>query len=371
MTERQYYLWLRLVPDLGPQGHRKLLLAFGSAKGIYEAEEATLQIEEIKTFGEKVLQFRQIDGGRQGAEKRILDYEERLRLCGVDYIALSDPDYPERLKQIYDPPIVLFYRGRKELLKQTTAIAIVGARNPSVYGKESARYFAAELAKKEVTIISGMAAGIDAQSHWGSLKAKGNTIAVLGSGINVCYPTANYPLYEELCKNQLVLSENGLEEPPLAFYFPLRNRIISGLSQGVLVVEARQKSGSLITADCALEQGKNVYALPGRAFDKLSEGTNHLIKMGAALADCPEDILQDLFYEEEKDSTQAASGKQNKELSALEKKVYAQLSLEPVYIDDIVAQANCSVSEVLHILLGMEKRGIIKQPVRGYYIVSL
>lgn len=374
MTERQYYLWMRLIPDMGPRGHKKLLKVFGTAKGVYNADDKALCVPEIRTEGEKVLRFRKYDTGYGSAEERVLMYEERLRKQNIDYIAYNDADYPEQLKRIFDPPILLFYRGRKELLQSKRAIGIVGARNPSVYGKETAAFFAKELAGKEITIVSGLAAGIDAQSHKGAISAAGSTVGVLGSGINICYPACNYSLYEKMCREQLVISENGLDEPPLAFYFPLRNRIISGLSDGILVVEARRKSGSLITADAALEQGKDVYAVPGRAFDKLSEGTNHLIKMGAALADSPQDILENLFGEgmkERENLHETLTNALENELAPLEKIVYSGLSLEPVYIDDIISRSEGSVSDVLHILLSLEKRGLIKQPVKGYYIVSL
>lgn len=374
MTERQYYLWLRLVPDLGPKGHNKLLQIFETARNIYEAEEKELLAPELGKNGEKVVRFRKEDAHFSATEERIFSYEEKLRKQNVGYISLCDPDYPERLKWIFDPPIVIFHKGRKELLHSKTSMAIVGARNPSPYGREMTSYFSRELSKSDITIISGLAAGIDAESHKGAFLSEGNTIGILGSGINICYPLQNFSLYEKMCNEQLVISENGLNVSPLPFHFPLRNRIISGLSDGVLVIEARRKSGSLITADSALDQGKNVYALPGRAFDKLSEGTNHLIKMGAALVDKPEDILEDFFEKRnhKSDYVQKSSGiTTENELASLEKIVYSGLSLEPVYIDDIIIMSNHPVSEVISALLSLEKRGLIKQPVKGYYILAL
>ncbi len=372
MTERQYYLWLRLIPDIGPRGRRNLLRMFGTARNIYYAEEKILLSDEAGRAGKKAAAWRREQAGDM--EEIVFSYEARLAEKNITYVALCDETYPKLLSNIYDPPVVLFCKGKTEWLQTDMAIGIVGARSPSVYGREAAGFFAGRLAAEGITVVSGLASGIDAEAHKGAIRANGRTIGVLGSGINLCYPKSSYNLYEEMSKEQLVISENGLDEAPLSFYFPLRNRIISGLSKGVLVVEARKKSGSLITADQALEQGRNVYAVPGRAFDKLSEGTNHLIKMGAALADTPEDILQDILPESEGKTDIRKDIFENSlenELAPLEKIVYSGLSLEPVYIDDIILMTKYPVTDVLHALFSLEKKGLIKQPAKGYYTVFI
>ena len=228
--------------------------------------------------------------------------------------------------------------------------------------------------------MSGLARGIDGQAHRGCLEAGGYTIAVLGCGINVTYPRENIELFAQIEERGLILSEYCLDVPPLAFQFPLRNRIISGLSDGVLVSCAKKKSGSLITADLALDQGKQVYALPGRVLDAFSEGTNHLIQMGAMCVTRPKDILLDLWGEERlnmDDVSGAASGSAEKQsemrdnLTAAERTVYDLLGLDPVHVDDVIAQARLGVSTTISVLYELERRNVIKQPVRGYYIWSL
>lgn len=211
----------------------------------------------------------------------------------IGMITCLDQEYPEKLKQIYDPPLVLFYRGDKSLL-QRFAIAVIGCREASLYGRKVAFQMAYDLAKQHTVIISGMAKGIDGVSHAGALHAEGKTIAVLGSGVDYPYPFENRALYQEiLLKGGLILSEYRVGTKPIAIHFPQRNRLISALSDGVLVVEAKQKSGTMITVDFALEQGKNVYVIPGNIDSVYSEGTNELVKQGAKVVTKIEDILEE------------------------------------------------------------------------------
>lgn len=270
--------------------------------------------------------------------------------------------------------------GQESINYYNQSVAIVGARNADTYCKETTRIFARELAKAGIQIVSGLARGIDGQAHRGCLEAGGYTIAVLGCGINVTYPRENIELFAQIEERGLILSEYCLDVPPLAFQFPLRNRIISGLSDGVLVSCAKKKSGSLITADLALDQGKQVYALPGRVLDAFSEGTNHLIQMGAMCVTRPKDILLDLWGEERlnmDDVSGAASGSAEKQsetrdnLTTAERTVYDLLGLDPVHVDDVIAQARLGVSTTISVLYELERRNVIKQPVRGYYIWSL
>ena len=306
----------------------------------------------------------------------------RLKERNIRILYPGHPLYPEKLTNIYDKPEILFARGkiRESINYYNQSVAIVGARNADTYCKETTRIFARELAKAGIQIVSGLARGIDGQAHRGCLEAGGYTIAVLGCGINVTYPRENIELFTQIEERGLILSEYCLDVPPLAFQFPLRNRIISGLSDGVLVSCAKKKSGSLITADLALDQGKQVYALPGRVLDAFSEGTNHLIQMGAMCVTRPKDILLDLWGEERlnmDDVIGAASGSTEKQsetrdnLTAAERTVYDLLGLDPVHVDDVIAQAKLGVSTTISVLYELERRNLIKQPVRGYYIWSL
>ncbi|MEG0379894.1 MAG: DNA-processing protein DprA, partial [Eubacterium sp.] len=211
----------------------------------------------------------------------------------IHLITIQKDLYPEQLRNIYDPPIGLFTKGNQDLLKRDIHIGIVGSRKASPTGKRQARKFSSELSEMGMTIVSGLAEGIDSESHRGSLGKIGSTIAVMGTGINVCYPTMNRALYKEIVKEGLIVTEFFMDEQPLKFHFPLRNRIISGLSDGILIVEARDKSGALITANYALEQGKNVYAIPGDITLFQSMGSNQLIKDGAKVVTEPKDILED------------------------------------------------------------------------------
>ncbi len=293
----------------------------------------------------------------------------------IQYIRQEDPDYPERLRVHRGMPKGLYVRGKLPAADRP-AVAVVGARRSDSYGNETARRFARELAAKGVQIISGMAWGIDGMAHKGALEAGGDTFAVLGCGVDICYPPGHQSLYEELLIKGGVLSEQPPGMPPLAGHFPARNRIISGLSDLVprhrgrrlppdlvLVVEAREKSGSLITADQALEQGKDVYAVPGRAGDALSRGCHGLIRQGAGLADSPEIILEVL----------GISSGQNREpekilLAKEENIVYSWIRLQPVSLDELVKKTGMPVRKVLQILVGLELKGCIREIQKNDYI---
>lgn len=223
-------------------------------------------------------------------KEQIDKMEEYIKRKNIKYITIFDKEYPENLKNIYDPPALLFYIGNIRLINNKS-ISIVGSRNPSSYGIKESYNISKELSSK-YTIVSGLAKGIDASAHNGALKSMNNTIAVLGCGVDVIYPKENLKLYNEILKSGLIISEYPVGEKPFPSNFPARNRIVSGLSEGVIVVEAAPKSGTLITVDFALEQGKNIYAVPGNIDSYLSFGTNELIKSGAIPYTCSDDILE-------------------------------------------------------------------------------
>lgn len=286
----------------------------------------------------------------------------------ISYISEKNQAYPEKLRHIYKPPKGLHVRGSLPGA-DCLAIAVIGARECSFYGKETAFYFARELARSGVLIISGLARGIDAAAHRGALDGGGETYGVLGCGIDICYPKENAELYAQVEKRGGILSEYGLGEPPLAGYFPLRNRIISGLSEGILVIEARERSGSLITVEHGLEQGKDIFVLPGRICDDLSKGCNRLLKAGAIPVTEPSDILQ--YYGLSADKSSRQLKKNNNLLEKEEKMVYSKVCLVPKHINQVAEECGLPVLEVMQNLISLELKGYIKQPFKGYYIKLL
>ena len=286
------------------------------------------------------------------------------RRNSIFQVCREDAAYPKRLREWKDMPSSLWYRGRLPE-EHRPAVAIVGARRSTVYGNETARHFARELAAAGVQIISGLAWGIDGMAHEGALEAGGDTFAVEGCGVDLCYPTGHQALYEKICETGGVLSEQPPGKPPLAYHFPARNRIISALSDLVLVVEAREKSGSLITADFALEQGKDVWAVPGRITDDLSKGCLGLIRQGAGVAESPEVILEALGISDKK----AALPEKNKKilLAKEEDIVYSWIRLQPASLEELVRRTGFPASRVLAVLTGLELRGLIREIQKNHY----
>ena len=227
-------------------------------------------------------------------KKNIDNYIEYMKKYNIDIITILDEEYPENLRNIYDPPICIFIKGNKKILNNI-GISIIGCRQCSNYGMNMAKHISCGLAKYNINIISGMAKGIDSYAHIGAIMAKGITIAVLGCGLDIIYPRENIKLYNDILENNgAIISEYIIGTKPEKMNFPARNRIVSALSDGVLVVEARKRSGTLITVDFALEQGKDVYAIPGNINSPQSIGTNELIKDGAKCVTCASDIIEDL-----------------------------------------------------------------------------
>ena len=287
-------------------------------------------------------------------------------------ITIDDPGYPKNLRNIHKPPAQLYVNGtlgeRDEM-----AVAVVGSRRASIYGLETSEKIAYELALRGVTVVSGMARGIDSAAHRGALKAKGRTIAVMGSGHGHIYPPENEELYREIAGSGAVVTEYDDAVEPLQFNFPQRNRIISGLSLGVVVVEAARNSGALITADLAAEQGREVFALPGRISSATSAGTNDLIKDGAKLVQSVDDIIEELKIREIRPASGEAREKLDGRIERMtkayiynsltedERKVYKELSDEPSHIDDLVAKTGLTQAGASKILLGLQIKKIIRE----------
>ena len=291
---------------------------------------------------------------------------------GISMVCPKSEEYPERLKSIFLPPLMLYYYG--SLPKEDTpSLAVIGARNCSVYGEEIAASFSKQLASAGIQIVSGMARGIDAAAGRAAINEQGSAYAVLGSGVDVCYPRENKLLYSCLKERGGVISEELPGTAPLSWNFPKRNRTISGLSDAVFVVEARENSGSLITVSYALEQGKEIYAVPGRIYEKLTEGTNRLIQEGAYLVREPEDILQGFsekfanFFGSNKSKNKSF---EKKLLASREKIVYACLSLRPKHIEELQTETEMDLPELTSLLFDMEMKHYIKQPLKNYFIIQ-
>lgn len=285
LTEEQpFAYWLHRVEGIGNAGKEELLAKFGTPGEIYRAGAESLKAVMKPEQAERLLQARK--------EEVFASYDELVEK-GISFYPFYHPEYPERLKEIGDRPFGLYVKGHLPQ-NDTKRVAIIGARNCSAYGKYVAEQFAEGLAEKEVEIVSGMAMGIDSLAQAAALRVGGATYAVLGCGVDICYPSAHKALYEEICGKGGVLSEYPPGTTPIPERFPPRNRIISGLSDAILVVEARQKSGTLITVDMALEQGREVYVVPGRITDRLSDGCNRLLEQGAAIALSPKQLYREL-----------------------------------------------------------------------------
>lgn len=359
MTDKEYWFWLCNIQKIGCKKITMLLNKLGSPKEIFNSSS-----KEIKCIsGVSDEDINEILVSRD--KSKIQESYAKLNEKGIYFVTKEDNEFPEKLKYIDTPPYCLYIRGRLPVQDQKI-LAIVGARNCSDYGSSMAEYFAMELTKQGITVISGLAAGIDSYAHKGALKADGETYGVLGCGIDICYPKENFNLYMEMTKKGCVISEYGLGLPPRPYNFPMRNRIISGMSDGVFIIEAKEKSGSLITVDYGLEQGKNIYTLPGRVSDVLSFGCNNLIKQGAKLVTNTNDILEDFNINCENNIKELK--KNDKLLETREKMVYACVSFIPKHINDIANEANISIVELASILLILEFKNYIRQIRKNYYI---
>ena len=285
----------------------------------------------------------------------------------INLVLWTDREYPKRLKNIYNPPYGLYYRGVLPN-EAKPAIAVVGARTCSQYGRQMAEEIGYSLAGAGVSVISGMAVGVDGAGHRGALGAGGKTYAVLGCGIDVCYPARHKKMYETLIARGGVISEYPPHVEPLPSLFPQRNRIISGISDCVIIVEAKKKSGSLITADFALEQGKDVYAVPGRVCDVLSEGTNRLIQQGAGIFLSMEDFGKEmgLYREMERDSNE----KQKKLLEKTERLVYSCLGLTPRNIEELMTETGLTLTELMISLSLLQEKGYVSEVYKNYFITN-
>ena len=375
---KESYIWLNHIRTFRNTDLSKLGKIYGDLPGICDGLFNSSEEETNRLRDENLLKDETID---EIIQMKDAVWRERLEEeLGNKEIGLTTPedeDYPERLRLIPNPPKVLYYRGDLSLAEAEVTIGMIGSRRPTYYGIAMAEQFGTELASQGMVIVSGLALGIDEKSHRSALEVKGKTIAVLGCGVDICYPQNNMNTFLEICEKGLVISEYEPGVPPLSYNFPARNRIISGLSDGLLVIEASLRSGTIITADCALEQGKEVFAIPGRATDALSKGTNNLIKQGATLVDSPIDIVMEM-YGLELTVTKKESGitgkNRNKEaicgLSEDEKIMLTNIGYDPVYIDDLIRANKMDVGGTLAILRKLEEKNIIVNVEQSYFVRS-
>jgi len=290
------------------------------------------------------------------ADNTITKKYDLLAKLNIKVVPYYSPDYPKWLKMIDHFPPVLFIRGKIEEMDEIS-VAVVGTRGATVYGKNIARNFAGEFAQAGVTLVSGMARGIDTEAHYGALENKGRTIAVLGCGVDICYPPENKKLMQMIIKNGAIVSEFNIGTPPLAKNFPKRNRIVSGLSRAIVAIEAKEKSGVMNTVNWAVDQNKDVFAIPGNIYSRTSSGTNRLIKEGAIPVTSAAEILESLGVQHTMQERQA----KQVVLTDTEKIIWDKLSSEPIYLDILSEDLNQPTGFILNILLGLEIKGVVKQ----------
>ena len=361
------WLALSLTQGLGPTKARKLVEHFGSPEAVFRAS-----LTELEATGIKAVSAQSVATGKSAELAR--EELARAAAAGATIISMDDPSYPPRLKEIYDPPLVLYVRGNLDVVTKP-GIAMVGTRHPTPYGSGMAERLACDLAVHGLVIISGMARGVDTASHRGAIAAKGKTLAVFGTGVDVIYPKENSRLSEQI----LGLGGALISEFPIGTFaapqnFPIRNRILSGMSVGVLVVEAAEYSGTRITARCALEQNRDVFAVPGNVTNKNSWGPNTLIKQGAKLVATWEDVWEELPTEvrlaltpatsPESPGTSSASLFPDEALPPHEKRILTLLKAdEATHIDELVErlETEMSSSEIFAALFELELAGKIRQ----------
>jgi len=354
-----YWLGLSRISGLGIRTALRLLEQYSSIEQLWSASDneilnaSGVSQGQLQTF----IKFR-----------NEFDYNAAIRSLseqGIGFIHMDSTDYPDTLRALYNPPLVLYYKGDITLLN-TPAVGIVGSRKATHYGKRVSYEYAKGIAASNLTIVSGMALGIDTEAHKGALSVNGKTVAVLGCGVDICYPKANKELYDTISEKGVLISEFLPQSEPNARNFPIRNRLISGLSLGIVIVEAAKKSGSLITTDFALEQGKEVFAVPGPITSQNSKGTNELIKQGAVLTDTVNVVLDKL--EQERSLFENITETPKKAAISLEEKQLINIvSGAPVHIDQLVEESKYPVERINSMLLFLEIKGLVKRLPGRFY----
>jgi DNA processing protein len=359
-----FWTALNSIKGLGPVKIAKLLEFFHQPDLIFK--ESTERLLQTGILNQQCCSQIHNPETLKNAELLI----EKTQSAGITLLTLSDPDYPQYLKEIFAPPPLLFVKGNLSLFKKH-AVSIVGTRTPTQYGKAATLQIVKGLVDNNLSVVSGMARGIDTIAHESTLSMNGSTIAVLGCGIDVVYPKSNLDLWERIGDEGILVSEFNPGTPPESYNFPRRNRIISGLSAAVVVVEAGERSGSLITSDYALQQGREVFAVPGPITSSLSNGTFKLLADGATPARSGNEIAESLSMvtlSALKRTSVSAPIKKGVDLPENEQNIFSHISDQPLRIDEILEQAGCSLNDAFGILLNLELKGLIKQVSGQQYV---
>ena len=364
--DRLAAVWMSHRQGIGAVSAQKLINLAGGYRNVLRLSGNELDNAGILTERQRKMLTETLHDG--SAREEAMRDLERMKRYGIRIVLPEDAAFPEKLRRIPDPPMWLYVKGKLPDGDQK-ACALIGARTCTEYGKEEAEYFGGLLAENRIPVISGMALGIDSFALRGALGKDGECYAVLGCGVNICYPRESGDIFSKITEHGGILSEHPLDCPALPQHFPVRNRIISGLADMVLIVEAKRKSGSLITVDLALDQGKDIFALPGRRTDPLSEGTNRLIRVGAGIVTGPEDVLEYFGLDAKKGRKQ--SGVCDSRLVKNEKKVYSAIDSHPRHIEEIMKRSGLSWGECLVALMKLEIYGLAVQPDNQYYMKKL
>jgi len=359
MTEQEALLVLNAVPLLGAIRIRKLVAFFGSALEVLQA--SLDELHQCNLFlpeaAENIFHF--------SKDKFLRDEYNLIQRKGITVCTTADENYPCSLNDFEDSPVVLYIKGEIDALKQMS-VALVGSRAASFYGCKSAKAFAQAFVQAGMTVVSGLARGIDTAAHQGSLEAGGKTVAVIGCGFNYMYPKENHSLMEAISRNGAVVSEFACAMPPLKQNFPWRNRIISALSLATVVIEAGSKSGALITADYALAQNKDVFVLPSNIDNETALGSNQLIQDGAKVALNPDDVLSQV--KRDHIPLQADDSKPVFLLSDEQRQVYSHITYQPAHLDDLCRRSGLNISSLMNITLSLELKRVIRQLPGQYYV---
>ncbi len=351
MKEILFWLAIKNIFGIGDVTFKKLLEEYGDIENIYKS---------VKNESEK----------RRALEFAKSEYEEAEKL-GIKFLTYNDTQYPQQLRNIYSPPPVLYCLGNTELIGTEEILSIVGTRNPTDYGRNICSEIVREISKFQITTVSGLARGIDTIVHEETMKNGSRTVAVLGCGVNIIYPASNRKLFNEIKDNGLIISEFPLNTKPEPGNFPKRNRIISGLAKGVVVVEASKKSGSLITAEFALNQGKDLFAIPGNVYSYKSKGTNYLIKNGAYLTECANDVVEVLFpYKVNEESCENIQTEAPVFDSPQLEDLYKIIREKPVNIDELVIKTGLSIPDITVLLSNLQLLGHITEQTGKVYVAN-
>lgn len=363
MNRDDYWFWICNIKDVWNGTIRRILKEYTTPEELFNSGKKEM-ISRLSKVGINDLQVIDNILGSINEEK-IFKKKEGLENKKIKFVSIESKEYPEKLRHISEYPYGFYYSGDISRINNMS-VAIVGARNCTNYGRDIAKRLAFELGANGINVISGMARGIDGESHIGCINAGGTTYAVLGCGVDICYPRENIDLYERIIENGALISDYPIGTAPAGWQFPLRNRLISGLADKILVVEAREKSGSLITVNYGLEQGKDIYAVPGRICDTLSEGCNRLIKEGAGIVLTAKDMVDDINF-----SIINNSKKIRNNNYALEKDLemlYSCVDLFPKSIQQLSDETGMDSVSILRNLIKLQMNNLIEEPTKNYYV---